>query len=192
MTTFEGSTTRGAGIVEKLNGKYHRAAMNTFMFVVAAHWAEHIVQAFQIWVLGWNRPDARGVLGMPFPWLVTSEWLHYGYALIMLVGLWVLRHGFVGRARMWWIAALVIQIWHHFEHLLLLIQALTGSYLAGRPVPTSIVQLAFPRVELHLFYNAVVFAPMVIAMYLHLRPNKAEHEAMACSCHARLAHSHAH
>jgi hypothetical protein len=192
VTTFEGSTTSGVGIVERLNGKYHRATLNTFMFVVVAHWAEHIAQAFQIWVLGWSRPDARGVLGMPFPWLVTSEWMHYGYALIMLIGLWVLRHGYVGRARKWWTAALVIQVWHHFEHLLLLIQALTGSYLAGRAAPTSIVQLAFPRVELHLFYNAVVFAPMVVAMYLHLRPNKAEHDAMSCSCRARVAHSHAH
>jgi hypothetical protein len=38
------------------------------------------------------------------------------------------------------------------------------------------------RVELHLFYNSIVFIPMVIAVVLHLRPNGAEQQAMACSC----------
>ena len=37
--------------------------------------------------------------------------------------------------------------------------------LFGAKVPTSILQLVFPRVELHLFYNVVVFIPMVIAMW---------------------------
>jgi hypothetical protein len=40
----------------------------------------------------------------------------------------------------------------------------------GRAVPTRIIQLIFPRVELHLFYNAVGFAPMVISMIMHRRP----------------------
>ena len=189
MATYQNSVPRTFGFVERLNGKYHRAALNTFMVIVVAHWAEHLVQAFQIWGLGWSRPAARGVLGMPFPWLVSSEWMHYGYALLMLAGLWLLRHAYVGRGRKWWMAALVIQVWHHFEHLLLLIQALTGSYLLGRTAPTSIVQLVFPRVELHLFYNAVVFLPMVVAMYYHLRPSQAEHDEMECSCHARVAPS---
>ncbi|WBB75811.1 hypothetical protein O7602_10005 [Micromonospora sp. WMMD1128] len=166
----------------RLNGTRHRAALNVFMLVVVGHWAEHIVQAVQIWVLGWPRPQARGLLGMPFPWLVEQEWLHYGYALVMLVGFWMLRHGFVGRSRTWWNVALGIQIWHHLEHLLLLVQALSGAYLLGRAVPTSLVQLAFPRVELHLFYNAAVFLPMVVAVYLHLRPSGLELSRMSCSC----------
>jgi hypothetical protein len=122
------------------------------------------------------------VLGQFFPWLVRSEWLHYGYAVIMLIGLWLLRGGFVGRSGRWWRAALAIQVWHHFEHLLLLVQAATGVYLLGRAVPTSILQLVFPRVQLHLFYNAAVFLPMVVAMYLHLRPQPAEYTAMRCNC----------
>ncbi|MFI6094778.1 hypothetical protein ACIA8G_04450 [Lentzea sp. NPDC051213] len=139
------------------------------MVVVIAHWAEHLAQAFQIYVLGWPAHHARGALGVPFPWLVHSEWLHYGYALVMLAGLIALRPGMVGRARTWWTIALWIQVWHHCEHLLLLIQALTGENLGGRPAPTSIVQLLVPRVELHLFYNAIVFAPMVVAMILRAR-----------------------
>ena len=169
-------------IVARLNGRFHRAALIVFLVVVLAHWAEHVAQAYQIWVLGWPRPEARGVLGVPFPWLVTSEWLHYGYALVMLLALFLLLPGFAGRARVWWTVALVIQFWHHIEHLLLLIQAQTGHFLFGNSVPTSVLQLALPRVELHLFYNSVVFVPMVIAMVLHLRPNGPELHAMTCGC----------
>jgi hypothetical protein len=170
------------GIIAAVNGRYHRVALNVFMVVVLAHWAEHVAQAYQIWVLGWPRPKAKGLLGMAYPWLVTSEWLHYGYALVMLVALFLLRPGFTGRARTWWTVALVIQFWHHIEHLLLLIQAQAAHNFFGKPVPTSVLQLAFPRVELHLFYNSIVFIPMVVGMYLHLRPNARERQAMSCSC----------
>jgi hypothetical protein len=163
-------------------GSHHRAALNLFMIVVIAHWGEHIAQAIQIWGLGWPRPKALGLLGLAYPWLVSSEWLHYGYALLMLIGLFMLRGAFVGRAAIWWTVALVIQFWHHIEHLLLLIQAQTGHFLFGRSVPTSILQLVYPRVELHLFYNTVVFIPMVIAVAYHLRPSRAEAEKMTCNC----------
>ncbi|MEU1753358.1 hypothetical protein ABZ436_11950 [Micromonospora matsumotoense] len=174
-----------SGPLGLLNGPYHRTALNLYMVVVLAHWAEHLVQAFQIWVLGWPVPQSRGVLGLAVPWLVTSEWLHYGYAIVMLIGLALLRPGFVGRARTWWTVALAIQFWHHIEHLLLLLQAQTGHFLFGRPVPTSVLQLVVARVELHLFYNTIVFLPMVVAMYLHLRPTPAEQASMACTCAPR-------
>ncbi|HEY7593884.1 MAG TPA: hypothetical protein VH969_12065 [Actinophytocola sp.] len=181
MTTTAG-TRRLLGPDGLLNTRHHKAALMVFMVVVVGHWAEHLVQAYQIYVLGWPRPQAGGLLGLAFPWLVKSEWLHYGYAIVMLVAFIVLRHGFVGRGRTWWNAAMWIQVWHHFEHLLLLVQAMTGAYLLGKPVPTSIAQLVFPRVELHLFYNAIVFVPMVVAMVLHLRPRPEERALMRCSC----------
>lgn len=102
--------------VDALNTRYHKLGLRIFMAIVLAHWAEHIVQAFQIWGLGMERPAAKGVLGFVFPWLVESEALHYGYAIIMLVGLILFRPGFVGQSRRWWDAALVIQFWHHIEH----------------------------------------------------------------------------
>jgi hypothetical protein len=177
-------TTPSIGPLARLNGTLHRPALIVFGLVVLAHWAEHLTQAFQIWGLGWQPQQARGVLGMPFPWLIQQEWLHYGYAVVMLAGLWLLRPGFTGRARTWWTAALVIQFWHHLEHLLLLIQVLTGHHLLGRPAPTSIAQLFVARVELHLFYNAIVFLPMMVAMYLHLRPPRREQPA-PCGCAGR-------
>jgi hypothetical protein len=165
-----------------LNTRYHKPALMVFLVVVVLHWVEHIAQAIQIYFLDWARPKAGGVLGLAFPYLVKSEWLHYGFAIVMLVAFVVLRHGFVGRARTWWNAAMWIQVWHHFEHLLLLLQALTGSNLMGKPVPTSIAQLVFPRVELHLFYNAIVFVPMVVAMVKHMRATPEEHAQMKCTC----------
>ncbi|WP_328442261.1 hypothetical protein OHA71_49115 [Streptomyces sp. NBC_00444] len=165
-----------------LNGRHHKTGMRLFAFLVIAHWAEHVAQAVQIYVWGWSLPEARGVLGIPFPWLVTSEWMHYGYALFMLVGFILLRPGFTGISRTWWNVALGVQIWHHFEHLLLLLQAQTGIHLAGKEAPTSIIQLIAPRVELHLFYNAVVTLPMVIAMVLHSRPTSAGAQAPTCTC----------
>jgi hypothetical protein len=144
----------------------YRIPLAVFMAIVLAHWAEHLAQAIQVFVLGWDRPDAGGVLGVLWPWLVKSEWLHYGYAVVMLIGIWLLRDAFHGTARRWWMVAFGIQVWHHFEHALLLSQALLHHPFFGRPVETSLVQLAFPRIELHLFYNGVVFTPMVTAIYL--------------------------
>jgi len=37
-------------------------------------------------------------------------------------------------------------------------------------------------VELHLFYNTVVFIPMIVAMVLHRRPSDAALATPTCSC----------
>ena len=53
---------------EKLNTVWHKRALNLFMLIVLGHWAEHLVQAYQIYVLGWPRPQAGGVLGFSGQW----------------------------------------------------------------------------------------------------------------------------
>jgi hypothetical protein len=165
-----------------LNGAWHRSALLVFLGIVTAHWAEHLFQAYQVYVLDTARPHALGALGMLYPWLVHSEWLHFGYAAVMLLGLTLLQPGFVGRGARWWRIALLIQAWHLFEHTLLLAQASLDRPFWCAAAPTSILQLVVPRVELHLFYNAVVFVPMVIAMVYHLRPSQRECRMMTCSC----------
>lgn len=177
-------------LVARLNGERHERALQVFMAIVLAHWAEHLMQALQIYGLGWPVAESRGVLGYFFPWVVQSEMLHYGYALIMLTGLWLLRGGFTGtQDRRWWTVALAIQFFHHIEHFLLQAQFLIGANLFDRPVPTSIVQLWVPRVELHLFYNTIVFIPMVIAMYHHMfpPPSVAGRQKCTCAWHRGLA-----
>lgn len=168
--------------LSRVNGQKHELALRLYMVLVLAHWGEHLVQAFQIFVLKWPRPASRGILGHWFPWLVSSEILHYGYALFMLIGLWLLRSGFKGRSKIWWNISLGIQFWHHIEHLLLQGQAFFQTNLFNSPVPVSILQLVYPRVELHLFYNTIVFIPMVIGMYYHLFPTKDELAHHTCTC----------
>jgi hypothetical protein len=133
---------------------------------------EHVAQAIQVFVLGWPRDQALGLLGLVWPWLVQSEWLHFSDVLLTLIGLLVLRHGFRGEARRWWTAAIVVGVWHLFEHSLLLGQALTGATLFGAPQPTSLVQLAVPRVELHLFYNSLVLAAILMALAYRQRGSR--------------------
>ncbi len=186
---IEATPTAEPSFCEKLNTSWHERALQFFLFIVLAHWGEHLVQAYQIYVMGWPRSQANGILGLWYPWLIQSETLHYGYALVMLIGLWVLRKGFTGVSRKWWTAALVIQFWHHIEHFLLIWQATFHHNFWSKPVPCSVLQLVFPRVELHLFYNSIVFIPMVIGMYYHMFPPESEHGKMACTCEWGHKHS---
>jgi hypothetical protein len=167
---------------DKLNHEWHKVGLQIFMVIVLAHWAEHLAQAVQVYMLHWPIPTARGVLGLWFPWLVKSEVLHYLYALVMLGGLWIFRSGFQGLSHTLWMLAFWIQFWHHIEHGLLQTQAIMGYNLFGSPVPVSILQLWVRRVELHLFYNTIVFIPMVLAMYFHMFPPKSEEPNYGCSC----------
>ncbi len=104
MTTI----TIGARLAAQVRRR-HSQCLRLFAVVVVLHWIEHLVQAFQIHALDWPVPQARGVLGIPFPWLIQAEVMHYGYALVMLVMLWMLKDGLTGRARQWWMLACWLQ-----------------------------------------------------------------------------------
>lgn len=185
---IDGFIAPSEGFVDSLNTRWHKAALMAFGVIVLFHWAEHLVQAYQAFVLHWPRAMSMGIVGMYYPWLMKSEVLHYGFALVMLIGLWVLRKAFTGMSYRWWMAAFWIQFWHHFEHLILLIQAQTHHYWFGGKVPTSVGQIWIPRIELHLIYNAIVFIPMVIAMYQHMYPPANETNTAACTCARHHAH----
>lgn len=173
---------RDPSLLAKLNSSWHKPTLIAYTVFVLGHWSEHFLQAFQIYVLGWKVPDARGLLGYFYPWLVKSEAMHYFYAVAMLSAFWFFRTGFKDRSYRWWMIAFWIQFWHHIEHLLLQLQALAGQNLFGAPVPMSIAQLWIPRVELHLFYNTVVTIPMVLAMYYHMFPASEEEAQHHCGC----------
>ena len=166
--------------IEVINGPWHERALWIYTAVVVSHWLEHLFQAAQIWIFNMPRPESLGALGYLFPWLVKSEVLHFGYALLMLAGLFLLSSGFAGVARGWWTASLAIQVWHFIEHSTLQAQAIVGTNLFDSTVPTSFLQVFFLRPELHLFYNAAVFIPMVVAMWLHTRPGAPS--GITCTC----------
>jgi hypothetical protein len=144
--------------------RIHGITLKSFAVIMIAHWLEHGVQAYQVYLLGYERHHALGLLGQFYPWLVHSEWMHFGYALLTWLGLIFLRDSFSGSAKLWWDLALIIQIWHLFEHTLLFVQAQGRFTLWGATEPTSVLQLLFPRIELHLFYNSVVTVPIVTAI----------------------------
>ena len=173
-------------LLNRLNGSWHKRANLVLLTIVVGHWVEHVMQAYQVYALNESRPHAHGAIGMLFPWLVTSEWLHYGYVGAILAGLVVLRPGFSGRGRVWWNAAVAIQSWHFIEHSLLLAQAILGHNLFGAGDPTSLLQLVAPRLELHLFYNAVGFIPMIIGLLYHLFPPSGEWPVCRCADSAGL------
>ncbi len=184
-SALHADTSPNAGSFDLINSRWHETALRIFLLVVIAHWAEHLVQAYQVYVLHLPRPMAMGLLGMRFHWLMKTEVLHYGFAVVMLAGLWMLRRGFTGESRKWWMVSFWLQFFHHIEHGLLFYQALTGNYLFGGSVPTSIGQIWIPRVELHLIYNTLVFIPMVVAMYYHMYPRVDESIAPTCTCARR-------
>lgn len=181
MTTISLRRTEWQGFVGRLNREWHEVALWLYMSIVVLHWIEHIIQAGQIWIWEMPRAEALGGIGFIFPWLVTSELMHFGFAVSMFAGLVLLRSGFRGTARTWWMISLWIQAWHLFEHSLLQFQAAIGWNLFGAPVPTSVFQLWLPRPELHLIYNAAVFLPMVVAMWYHTRPSQRSHLSCACA-----------
>lgn len=144
-----------------------------FMTVVVLHFFEHVVQAYQFFVLGWPRKESLGLLGVWHPWLIHSEWLHYSLAIFMLVGLVHLRSGIPeGKPRQWWDVAIVLQFFHHIEHLVPLVQALTGRYIYGASKPMSIMEYFIPRLELHFIYNCIVMTPIVMSMLLMMKKGK--------------------
>ena len=145
--------------------KQLRIYLNIFLLIVYLHLAEHIAQMFQLYVLHWERPRCLGLLGLIWPQLIHSEYLHYGHALFMLVGVYYLTKYMYNKHSLWWMElTLILAFYHHFEHLLLLIQSISHVYFFGGTMPTSIGQIWFPRIELHFFYNLLVGIPLYIAL----------------------------
>jgi hypothetical protein len=157
------------------NDRKYTIMLKIFVVLMVAHWLEHLVQAYQVWGLGYERHHAGGILGQIFPWLMHSEWLHFAYAVLTFAGLLLLYRAFAGPALVWWKVALIVQAWHLVEHSLLFAQAQGGFLLWGAKEPTSVVQLFFPRIELHLFYNSVVTIPIVVAMLLRWKSMSPQH-----------------
>jgi hypothetical protein len=121
-------------------------------------------------------------VGIWFPALVQSELLHFSFAVFTLMGLVLLRPAFEGSARWWWSVALTIEFWHQIEHIALLFQRVSGDFFFGETVPTSFLQVLLPRIELHLMYNTLVFAPMAIAFLWHFHPSASTSVDSSCNC----------
>lgn len=163
------SDRRSSLASEVLRRVRHRQALLVYLALVGLHFSEHLAQLVQVYAFGVSPRMAGGLLGAWFPGLASTELLHTAYNSLQLTGLILLWPGFRGRARRWWTLALVFQGWHFAEHALLQAQYVTGRFLFGAPMQTSLLETLIPRMELHLIYNAVVLVPTVLGAWLCLR-----------------------
>lgn len=177
ITAVNPKITRKLSPLFMFHGKDHKRLLALYMVVVGLHFAEHILQLYQFAVLGWARPASGGLLGLWAPQLAMAELLHFGYNSFQLIGLLALLGGFKGRARTFWIIAIVLQGWHWFEHALLQLQWITKIYLYNGPKQMSVLEVFLPRIELHFIYNMLVVIPTLIAVYLYARKLLAERRA---------------
>jgi len=161
------SKTRNA--LRPLSERWFRRLLILYLVLIVGHFAEHVLQLFQAAVLAWPRAEAGGLLGLWTPQLLTNESLHFSYNLMQLLGLLVLSYHVTARARTWWRIAIIVQLWHFFEHFLLQSQWLTGIFLFNAAKQMGIGELLVPRLELHFIYNALVFVPTIIGVYLYVR-----------------------
>jgi hypothetical protein len=133
--------------------------LRLFNIIILSHLAEHIAQMLQLYLLHMPRTEALGLLGLWRPYLVRSEWLHYGHALFMLLGIYPMM-----RWNRWLYLTFVLAFLHHLEHAQLLLQAIAHSYLFGASKPVTFPELFIPRIELHFLYNIIVAVPMFIGL----------------------------
>lgn len=132
-------------------------------------WLEHIVQAYQVCVMGYERPHALVLLGRFCPRLVDTEWMRFGYSVLIWLGLVVLREGFSRSAQAWWDAAATAEIWHSFEPIMPFLRAQGGFALWGTNEPTSVAGLFCPRMESYSFYNFIIILLIIISMIISRR-----------------------
>lgn len=162
--------TRSAALLAGMRKNWQVKVIVAFMVVAGGHFAEHLIQIFEYLVLGWPAKQSGGILGLWFPGLAASEYLHSGWNTLQLTGLILLWPLFrrKGKASLFWKLAMVAQSWHWLEHVLLQVQYLTGYYLFHAIKQQSILELFFPRIELHFVYNLLSFMPTLIAVLLYM------------------------
>ena len=131
--------------------------MTIFNLIIVAHFLEHIMQMVQLYIMHLPRSQCLGLLGSLCPPLMHSEWLHYGHALFMFGGLYILRMRFRG---FWSNFALGFSYYHLIEHTILLSQALEGVPM---PLRASLGSFLMPRLELHFLYNLIALGLMIMA-----------------------------
>ena len=143
--------------------------------VQGVHLFEHVVQLFQVFVLGIPDDEALGLLGYVFRVQGTEEWLHLAFNLAYLTSLYALvlplRERVPHPVPAWAFGvflggAVGVESWHMVEHAVIISHVLANH---GCPCPgIGDVALGTTDTILHFFYNALTYAAVLVP-YLHLR-----------------------
>ena len=153
------------------------ALLSVAFVVQTAHYAEHVAQVIQIYLLDLRPPEAHGLLGSVFDF----EWVHFLYNVgleIALLMLWLRyqRHSqraSVDRGGLQLLTGLVLfQGYHAVEHIIKLYQYLFDPYyqFGLRPPPGLLPQATgWPIFLVHFWLNTIVMSLMGLAL-LKLAP----------------------
>jgi len=153
--------------------------------VQGIHVFEHVVQLYQVFVLGIPDDTALGLLGYVLQLQGTEEWLHLFFNLALLTSLWILlvpiRAASPSIVPRWAylvyvIGAVGLETWHEVEHLVIITRVLMNH---GCPCPgIGDAALGVTDTVLHFIYNAVVTSALVVPFWFVVRGrNRREREA---------------
>jgi hypothetical protein len=148
------------------------------------HMLEHIVQLYRVRMDG--LPSRGALVGS----LVDTEWVHFVYNALVVVGLGMLLllrrrgwnppgHNLVRGDRLI-LAAALFQSYHVVEHSLKVAQ----HVVTGAKVNPGILGNHFDLVLLHFGLNAAIYAAFIAGAIVYLRP----HSSLRLSIRARRSH----
>ncbi|AUC61804.1 hypothetical protein AA637_11890 [Cyanobacterium sp. HL-69] len=126
-------------------------------YVIWFHLFEHFTQIIQVYILGWERSQSLGIIGLLFPILIRSEILHYLFSLFNVIFFLPLA-----RQNTYYYTATILAILHHNEHFGLLLQSIFKEYWFGGNKPMTFLEQFIPRIELHFIYNLIVLSPIIV------------------------------
>lgn len=128
------------------------------------HVVEHVVQVFQIHILGQPPKEARGIFGA-----LDIEWVHFIWNTWVLIAVAILLTRF--RRNPLLLLTAVFAAWHELEHVVIMWTYLSTA-VAGTPGVLSrggIVGSPFIRPDVHFAYNIIETTPLVGAFVVELR-----------------------
>ena len=147
--------------------------LSVAFIVQTAHYAEHVAQVIQIYLLDLRPPEAHGLLGSVFDF----EWVHFLYNVgleFALLLLWLRyqsrsRRASVDRGGLHLLTGLILfQGYHAVEHIIKLYQYLFDPYyqFGLRPSPGLLPQATgWPIFLVHFWLNTFVMSLMGLALW---------------------------
>lgn len=145
----------------------HYQWMALFELVIISqigHFIEHLVQMYQIHILGLRGAAARGIFGQ-----LDIEWVHFLFNTYLLIAFLALALRF--RRNPWLWVTLVAAVLHEAEHLYIMANFLrTGTPgLPGLLGKGALISIPLARADVHFLYNFVESIPMMLAFAWQLR-----------------------
>ena len=150
--------------------------MSAVVVIQGGHVVEHIVQLVQVSLLGVPEQEALGLLGYVLQFNGTEEWLHLGYNSLyllslyaLIVPLWRITPAVLPTSAFWFFlaASVWLETWHMVEHGVIISHVIANG---GCPCPgIGDAALGVSDTILHVFYNLIAYAGVVLADLFVLR-----------------------